>query len=60
MTSSVQTLETKDWFSKPGDTIIRLLNMKRVDPAVLAERLGYDVFRKVVSGELSIDRKTAA
>jgi Zn-dependent peptidase ImmA (M78 family)/plasmid maintenance system antidote protein VapI len=59
MTGSSETLETKDWFSKPGDTIIRLLNTKGVDPAILAERLGYDVFKKIVSGEMSIDRQSA-
>jgi HTH-type transcriptional regulator / antitoxin HigA len=51
-----------NWFSKPGDTILLLMERRQLTVRTLAEELGFDEanVRSLISGALDINANTAA
>lgn len=50
-----------DWFSKPGDTLLTLMEQQELTSEGLARKLGYStaVIRGLLSGTVAIDAKLA-
>jgi HTH-type transcriptional regulator / antitoxin HigA len=50
-----------DWFSKPGDTLLTLMEQQELTSEGLARKLGYItvVVRGLLSGTVAIDAKLA-
>ncbi|WP_010339406.1 ImmA/IrrE family metallo-endopeptidase [Sphingobium yanoikuyae] len=51
----------KDWFSRPGDSVLSAMRRRRVSPSAVAERLpgGMPQLRELLSGFGEIDENTA-
>jgi HTH-type transcriptional regulator/antitoxin HigA len=49
------------WFSKPGDTLLAILNRREMTPNMLAECMGRDasVVHGLLSGNIAIDKPMA-
>ena len=50
-----------DWFSKPGDTLLTLMEQRELTPEVLAQKLGCErsVVQGLLSGAVAVDDKLA-
>lgn len=51
----------KDWFSRPGDSVLSAMSRRSVSPTALAEQLkgGMDQLRGIVAGTSAIDESAA-
>lgn len=61
MTNAEAAPQEKDWFSRPGDSVLSAMRRRRIQAEALAERLpgGKDQLRALLSGAGIIDEATA-